>query len=188
MAETILVIAEQREGKLNRVSLETVAGAQALAKQTGWTVEAAVVGGEGIGSGAAAETGQNRAGQGLRDRERIAGELHSGRLCKRAESVHRRPPAQAGAAAAHLPGTRFCPRARCEAGLGAGERRGGLSIRGRKTDLHAADVPGKIRCRCFHGGRWAVVCQLPERRLSRRSGRSWRCSRGNGERHDGRRS
>jgi electron transfer flavoprotein alpha subunit len=55
MAETILVIAEQREGKLNRVSLETVAGAQALAKQTGWTVEAAVVGGEGIESGAAAE-------------------------------------------------------------------------------------------------------------------------------------
>ena len=45
MADTILVIAEQREGKLNRVSLETIAGAQALAKQTGWTVEAALVGG-----------------------------------------------------------------------------------------------------------------------------------------------
>jgi electron transfer flavoprotein alpha subunit len=45
MAETILVIAEQREGKLNRVSFETLAGAQALAGQTGWTVEAAVVGG-----------------------------------------------------------------------------------------------------------------------------------------------
>jgi electron transfer flavoprotein alpha subunit len=44
MAETILVITEQREGKLNRVSFETLAGAQALAKQTGWTVEAAVVG------------------------------------------------------------------------------------------------------------------------------------------------
>jgi electron transfer flavoprotein alpha subunit len=44
MAETILVIAEQREGKLNRVSFETLAGAQALAKQTGWTLEAAVVG------------------------------------------------------------------------------------------------------------------------------------------------
>jgi len=55
MAETILVIAEQRDGKLNRVSLETVAGAQALAKQTAWTVEAAVVGGDGIGNGAAAE-------------------------------------------------------------------------------------------------------------------------------------
>ncbi len=44
MADTILVIAEQREGKLNRVSFETLTGAQALAKQTGWTVEAAVVG------------------------------------------------------------------------------------------------------------------------------------------------
>jgi len=52
MAETILVIAEQREGKLNRVSLETVAGAQALAKQTGWSVEAAVVGGESAASAA----------------------------------------------------------------------------------------------------------------------------------------
>lgn len=49
MAETILVVAEQREGKLNRVSLETVAAAQSLAKQTGWTVEAAVAGGPGIG-------------------------------------------------------------------------------------------------------------------------------------------
>jgi electron transfer flavoprotein alpha subunit len=44
MAETILVVVEQREGKLNRVSFETLAGAQALAKQTGWTLEAAVVG------------------------------------------------------------------------------------------------------------------------------------------------
>jgi electron transfer flavoprotein alpha subunit len=44
MAEKILVVTEQREGKLNRVSFETLAGAQALAKQTGWTVEAAVVG------------------------------------------------------------------------------------------------------------------------------------------------
>ena len=49
MAETILVIAEQREGKLNRVSLETIAGAQALAKQTGWTVEVVLVGGGGGG-------------------------------------------------------------------------------------------------------------------------------------------
>lgn len=44
MAETILVLIEQREGKLNRVSFETLAGAQALAKETGWTVEAAVAG------------------------------------------------------------------------------------------------------------------------------------------------
>jgi electron transfer flavoprotein alpha subunit len=44
MAETILVVVEQREGKLNRVSYETLTGAQQIAAQTGWTLEAAVVG------------------------------------------------------------------------------------------------------------------------------------------------
>src|SRR5947209_1112790 len=49
MANTILVVVEQREGKLNRVSWETVAAAQAIAAETGWTVEAAVFG-SGISS------------------------------------------------------------------------------------------------------------------------------------------
>jgi electron transfer flavoprotein alpha subunit len=44
MAENILVIVEQREGKLNRVSWETIAAGQAIAALTGWTLEAAVVG------------------------------------------------------------------------------------------------------------------------------------------------
>ena len=44
MADTILVVVEQREGKLNRVSWETLTGAQAIAADTGWTVEGAVVG------------------------------------------------------------------------------------------------------------------------------------------------
>ena len=44
MPETILVVVEQREGKLNRVSWETIAAGQALAAETGWTLEAAVVG------------------------------------------------------------------------------------------------------------------------------------------------
>jgi electron transfer flavoprotein alpha subunit len=44
MSENILVIVEQREGKLNRVSWETIAASQAIAAQTGWTVEAAVAG------------------------------------------------------------------------------------------------------------------------------------------------
>ena len=52
MAETILVVAEQREGKLNRVSFETIAAAQAIAKETGWTVEV-VLAGNGIGAPAA---------------------------------------------------------------------------------------------------------------------------------------
>src|SRR5215469_4610088 len=49
MTDIILVIAEQREGKLNRVSWETVAAAQAIAAQTGYSIEAAV-----FGSGVAA--------------------------------------------------------------------------------------------------------------------------------------
>ena len=46
MADSILVIVEQREGKLNRVSWETLTAGQALAAETGWALEAAVVGGE----------------------------------------------------------------------------------------------------------------------------------------------
>src|SRR5271169_2600506 len=53
MADTILVIVEQREGKLNRVSWETIAGGQAIAAQTGWTLEAAVIG-SGVASVASA--------------------------------------------------------------------------------------------------------------------------------------
>ena len=44
MPDSILVIVEQREGKLNRVSWETLTAGQALAAETGWTLEAAVVG------------------------------------------------------------------------------------------------------------------------------------------------
>ena len=44
MPETILVVAEQREGKLNRVSFETIAAAQSIAKETGWPVEVVLPG------------------------------------------------------------------------------------------------------------------------------------------------
>src|SRR5579863_9543214 len=44
MPDTILVVVEQRECKLNRVSWETLTAGQALAAQTGWVLEAAVLG------------------------------------------------------------------------------------------------------------------------------------------------
>ena len=44
MPNTILVVAEQREGKLNRVSFETIAAAQSIAKETGWAVEVVLPG------------------------------------------------------------------------------------------------------------------------------------------------
>ena len=46
MPDTILVVVEQREGKLNRVSWETLAAGQAIAAETGWGLEAVVVGSE----------------------------------------------------------------------------------------------------------------------------------------------
>src|SRR5580698_1274541 len=46
MADRIMVVAEQREGTLNRVSLETIAAAQAIGKETGWTVEVVLPGNE----------------------------------------------------------------------------------------------------------------------------------------------
>jgi electron transfer flavoprotein alpha subunit len=39
MADQIIVVAEQREGKLNRTSFEAIAAAQAIGKETGWPVE-----------------------------------------------------------------------------------------------------------------------------------------------------
>ncbi len=53
MPQTILVVAEQREGKLNRVSFETIAAAQSIAKQTAWQVEVVLA-----GSGVAALAGE----------------------------------------------------------------------------------------------------------------------------------
>ena len=44
MPDTILVVVEQREGRLNRVSWETITAGQAISAATGWTLEAAVAG------------------------------------------------------------------------------------------------------------------------------------------------
>src|ERR1700723_2702587 len=50
MSDTILVVVEQREGKLNRVSWETITAGQAIAAATGWVLEAAVVGAPSVAS------------------------------------------------------------------------------------------------------------------------------------------
>ena len=61
MPESILVVVEQREGKLNRVSWETLTAGQALAAETGWPLEAAVVG-KGV-SGIASEVAGKKVNQ-----------------------------------------------------------------------------------------------------------------------------
>jgi electron transfer flavoprotein alpha subunit len=55
MPDTILVVVEQREGKLNRVSWETITAGQAIAAATGWTLEAAVVGASSVSGEVAAK-------------------------------------------------------------------------------------------------------------------------------------
>ena len=60
MPDTILVVAEQRDGKLNRVSFETIAAAQAISKDTGWAVEC-VLPGDGISALASELAGRNMA-------------------------------------------------------------------------------------------------------------------------------
>ena len=55
MSDTILVIVEQREGKLNRVSWETITAGQAIAAATGWALEAAVVGASSVAAEVAAK-------------------------------------------------------------------------------------------------------------------------------------
>src|SRR5437773_1866062 len=60
MPENILVVIEQREGKLNRVSWETLTAAQAIAAETGWSLQAAVVG-SGIGAIASEVAGKKLA-------------------------------------------------------------------------------------------------------------------------------
>ncbi len=44
MPEKILVVVEQREGKLNRASWETLVAGQSIAAETGWILGAAVIG------------------------------------------------------------------------------------------------------------------------------------------------
>ena len=61
MPDTILVVVEQREGKLNRVSWETLVAGQKLAAETGWALEAAVVG-AGVSS-IASEIAAKKAGK-----------------------------------------------------------------------------------------------------------------------------
>ncbi len=101
----IMVVAEQREGKLNRVSLETLSAAQAIGKETGWPVEVVLPGYQ------TAALAQELAGyqvEKVYDLEApLARSLYLRRVCPGPEGFHLQPTTQAGALSPHLPGTRF---------------------------------------------------------------------------------
>ena len=111
MADTILVVVEQREGKLNRVSWETITGAQAIAAETGWTLEAAVVG-SGVGD-IAKEIAATKVSK-VYDIESAKLEPYTpDGFVAALKPVHRAETAQARADAAHLPGARLRSQAGC---------------------------------------------------------------------------
>ena len=172
MADTILVIVEQREGKLNRVSWETITAGQALAAETGWTLEAAVVGSGVTTLGQRSRRQEGR--EGLRRRVAEARALHARCFRRRAEAIHRIETAQAGADAAHLSGARFCPQAGHGHGAHRHQRLHRLQERRRQAAFHSPDVSGQAgRRRQFHLRR-SVVRDLSERSFSRGQSRSRR--------------
>ena len=144
MADTILVVVEQREGKLNRVSWETLAAGQALAASTGWNLEAAV-----LGSGVAPianEVAGKKVGKVYDLESPHSGSLHSGCVLCGSEAVFFFTTAAAGPDAAYIPGSRFYSQAGDIYGTYRHQRLHRFPQRRRQAALYASDVSGEIRC------------------------------------------
>jgi electron transfer flavoprotein alpha subunit len=92
MANTILVVVEQRAGKLNRVSWETVTAAQAIAAETGWPIEAAVFG-IGIGSVASEVAGKKVAKVYAVESPRLANYTPDGAVAALRQLIQQKQPA-----------------------------------------------------------------------------------------------
>ena len=163
MADTILVVVEQREGKLNRVSWETITAGQAIAAATGWTLEAAVVG-SGVAS-IAAEVAAQEVGKGLRHRIAEARAVHSRRIRGRTETIPQQS-AEAGPDATHVSGARLCTEARNLDGPHGYQRLHRVQAGRWKAAVYAPDVPRQVCGRRQLQQRGSVVRDLPERRIS----------------------
>ncbi len=172
MPDTILVVVEQREGKLNRVSWETITAGQAIAAATGWTLEAAVVGGP-------AST--------------LAAEVAAKKVAKvyAVESPKLEPYTPDAFAAAlkqlltakqpklvlmpHTYQVRdFVPKLATAMGRAVISDCIGFKHENGKLLFHPPDVSGQARRRRQLHLRCAMVCHFPERSFSRRQGRSRR--------------
>ena len=166
MPDTILVVVEQREGKLNRVSWETITAGQAIAAATGWTLEAAVVGGNASA---------------------LAAEVAAKKVAKvyAVESPKLEPYTPDAFAAAlkqlltakqpklvlmpHTYQVRdFVPKLATAMGRTVISDCIGFKHENGKLLFHAPDVSGQIRRRRQLHQRRSVVCDIPERSVPRR--------------------
>ncbi len=185
MAETILVMAEQREGKLNRVSFETLAGAQALAKQTGWTVEAAVVGGGDLHPWPPRSQRRRWQRSMPSKTRRWSSYTPDGFVTALKKFIEGNKPKLV-----LLPHTYqvrdFAPKLAAALGAVLVSDAVGCKFEGGKLLFTRQMFQGKFAADVSLAGDGPVVCQLPDRRLSRRPGGGWRSSGGAGQRRHGR--
>ena len=169
MADTILVVAEQREGKLNRVSLETIAGAQAISKETGWPVEVVVAGNalDAVAAGVGREEGR----QAFTPLKRPPSAAYTSDAYVFAlKSLSLEQAAQAGADAAHLPGARLCPAPRAGARPHPHFRCRRLQdTKNGKLLFTRQMFQGKFAADVSFAGEAPVAGDLPDWSLSRRS-------------------
>ena len=139
MADTILVVVEQREGKLNRVSWETITAGQAIAAATGWTLEAAVVGSNA--SAFAAEVAAKKVAKVYAVESPKLEPYTPDAFAAGAQAVPHGQAAQTRADAAHLSGARLRPQAGHCHGTHRHQRLHRLQARKRKAAFSPA--------RCF---------------------------------------
>ena len=134
----ILVVAEQRQGKLNRASWEAIAAAPA-----GWRADRRRRAGLGSRRRGAGARGR-RGGRGPDRRCARARRVHGRRARRRPAGGDRADVADVGVPSAHLSDARFRSRAGRAALQAARHRRRGAALAGRRVRVHAARVSRQV--------------------------------------------
>ncbi len=175
MSDTILVVVEQREGKLNRVSYETLTGAQALAAETGWALEAAVVG-SSVGE-IANEVAKTKVAK-VYDIESAKLEPYTpdGFVTALKRFVEQKKPKLV--LMPHTYQVRdFAPKLAASLNRGLISDSVGYKYEGGKLLFTRQMFQGKFAADVAFVGEGPYFCDLPERRLPRRSDAAGRCGR-----------
>ena len=163
----ILLITEQREGKWNKASFETLSAAQQIAKQTGGSLSGLVIG-KGVAALADELAGYQLEEVLLVEHDLLEHYTPDGYslALKQVSGLKR---CRTGVAAAHLPSARF----RAETGRLDRQRHDRrlhrLPLRRRQAGLRPADVSGTHRRRCGVRRRGAVDRLISGRSVSRGS-------------------
>ena len=169
----ILVVAEQRDGKLNRASWEAVAAAQKLAAIAGRRADHRGRGGRQRRRGGRGTVGR-RGRPGARRRGPGTRAVHRRRLRRGAGAARGRPGAHVRAVPAHVSRARLRAEAGGDARCPAHRRRGRHRRPRRHAGVHAPDLPGQAGGRRRAGRRRAVSGDDPGRRVQRRQRRARR--------------